>query len=135
MTRINRWIIGLASITLLVMVYVFQSTKWAYAMGVSDKEVAFVVNKSIRFVLNDILMIGVIYALFGKRQYVWFALIVQAAGIVFILVPYFVLKIHFNVGGGPLISFLHRLVLNPTLMLLLIPALWIQQHRQTDSKD
>lgn len=129
----HRWIVGLTSAILLVMVYVFQSNKLAYALGFNDKDVAFVVNKSIRFILNDIFMIGVIYALFGKRQYVLFALIVQAVGIVFILLPYFVFKIYFHVGGGPLMSFLHRLVLNPTLMLLLIPALWMQQ-RQTSKQ-
>ena len=49
---------------------------------------------------------------------------VQLAGLVFILVPYLVLKLGFDAGNGPLVSFLHRLVLNPTLLLLLIPAFY-----------
>jgi exosortase F-associated protein len=134
MTHTNRWIIGLTSSILLVLVYIFQSNKLAYHLGVTDKEIAFIVNKSIRFILNDALMIGVIFALFGKRQYVLFALLVQAAGVVFILLPYFILKLYFHSGNGPLVSFLHRLVLNPTLMLLLIPTLWIQHHKEHHDK-
>lgn len=124
---IKRWAIGGVSVILLVIVFVFQSKGMAGSLGISDKAVAFIVNKSARFVVNDLLMIGVIYSLFGKRQYVLFALVVQAVGIVFLLIPYFVLKLYFHASNGPLVSFLHRLVLNPTLMLLLIPALWLQE--------
>jgi exosortase F-associated protein len=87
----------------------------------------FIVNKSIRFLANDALMIGLLYALFTERKYVLFALWVQLAGFVFFLIPYFVLKLVFEANNGPLVSFLHRLILNPTLLIMLIPAFYYQK--------
>ena len=71
-------------------------------------------------------MIGLIFAIFYKRKYVWFAFGVQVFGFLVVLIPYFVLKLYFHAGNGPMVSFLHRLILNPTLMVLLIPAFWLQ---------
>ena len=129
----KRWVIGCLSALLLVIVFVFPARNLAQSLGIDSKDAAFMVNKTVRFVVNDLLMIGVIYALFGKRQYVWFAVVVQVAGIVLLLIPYFVIKLYFHASNGPLVSFLHRLVLNPTLMLLLIPALWLQQQNDKSS--
>jgi exosortase F-associated protein len=79
-------------------------------------------------------MIGLIYALFNRKQFILFAFLVQAFGLVFILTPYFILKLYFHAGNGPLISFLHRLILNPTLMILLIPAFWLQLQNEKNLK-
>jgi exosortase F-associated protein len=73
------------------------------------------------------LAILLIYALFYERKYVLFAVWVQVFGMVFVLIPYFIIKFNFPGYNGPLISFLHRLVLNPTLLLLLIPAFYYQK--------
>lgn len=122
-----RWIIGLGCVTGLVLVYLFQRYDVAGILGVEGKLNRFFVNRSIRFFLNDAFMIGLIYALFVERKYVVFALWVQLVGIVLFLLPYFVLKYYFPGYNGPMISFLHRLVLNPTLLLLLIPAFYYQR--------
>jgi exosortase F-associated protein len=100
--------------------------------GFEGKDVhRFLINRTIRFLANDFLMVGLIYALFRERKYVVFALWVQIAGLVFFLIPYFILKLRFPMYNGPLISYLHRLIMNPTLLLLLIPAFYYQrsQHR------
>jgi exosortase F-associated protein len=123
-----RIVLGIVSVAGLVMVFLFQRINIAAAMDVSDLYIyQFMINRSIRFVLNDFLAIGLIYALFGERKYVVFALWVQGIGIVFFLVPYFMLKIQYPAYNGPLLSFLHRLILNPTLLLLLIPAFYYQK--------
>ena len=83
----------------------------------------FAAAKTIRFLLNDLLMILLIYGLFFKRKYTLFAFYVQIFGVVFLLIPYLVLKSQYITYNGPLISYLHRLIVNPLLMLLLIPAL------------
>jgi exosortase F-associated protein len=70
-----------------------------------------------------------IYGLFQERKYVLFAIGVQLAGLLFVLLPYFILKFQYPAYNGPLISFLHRLVLNPLLMLLLIPAFYLQREK------
>lgn len=93
----------------------------------------YVINRTVRFLLNDLFAIGLIYALFPERKYVIFALWVQLAGVVFILIPYFVLKYNLPSYNGPLISFLHRLMLNPILLLLLIPSFYYQKLSQQNN--
>lgn len=95
-------------------------------LGITDPRWMFFMNRTIRFLVNDLLAIGLIYGLFGERKYVVFALWVQLAGLVFLLLPYSVLKYYWPAYNGPLINFLHRLILNPTLLLLLIPAFYYQ---------
>jgi exosortase F-associated protein len=119
---------GILCATGLVVMYLFfQHTDVAGFFGIVNRDVKFIVNKTFRFLANDFMMIGVLYALFYERKYVVFALWVQAAGLVFILLPYLVLKVVFHTGNGPLVSYLHRLALNPTLLLLLIPAFYYQR--------
>ncbi len=125
-----RWLVGLACLVGLVIFFLFQKINIAALMEIDGKTSVFIFNKSFRFVLNDVLMIGVIYALFGQRRFVYFAIAVQIFGVLFLLLPYFILKLYFHASNGPLISFLHRLVLNPTLMILLIPAFWLQSRNQ-----
>lgn len=126
MTR--RVVIGIFCSVGLLVVFLFQRIDLAGVMGIDGSSVGrFVINRSIRFLLNDGLAIGLIYALFGQRKYVVFGIWVQVFGFVVFLLPYFVLKVYFPSYNGPYINFLHRLILNPTLMLLLIPAFYYQQ--------
>ena len=122
-----RWVIGFFSVSGLVLIFLFQRIDIASLLNVKEGIYKFIINRSVRFVLNDTLAIGVIYALFAEKKYIVFALWVQLAGIVFFLIPYFVLKFNYPGYNGPLISYLHRLVLNPTLLLLLIPAFYYQR--------
>lgn len=122
-----RIVIGIVSITGLVTVFLFQQFDVAALIGVDEKVGRFFINRTIRFLLNDALALGLIYALFRERKYVVFALYVQVAGVFLFLLPYFILKIYFPRYNGPLISFLHRLILNPTLLMLLIPAFYYQR--------
>lgn len=124
----TRWLVGLLSVAGLVMVFLFQRFDVAALLGISDPPIArFLFNRTVRFLLNDAFAIGLIYALFKERKYVIFSLYVQVAGVVLFLLPYFVLKIYFPHYNGPMISFLHRLILNPTLLMLLIPAFYYQK--------
>ena len=129
MTR-GRIVIGVLSVAGLIAVFLFQQIDVAALIGVEVKSSRFLINRTIRFLLNDALALGLIYALFKERKYVIFALYVQLAGIFLFLLPYFILKIYFPRYNGPLISFLHRLILNPTLLMLLIPAFYYQKQLQ-----
>src|SRR5690606_14277352 len=111
--------VGIVCVAGLLAVFIFQRFD---AAGFSTGITNFIINRSIRFILNDLLTIGLIFALFGKRKYVIFSFWVQLAGVLFILMPYFLLKLKFPDYNGPLLSFLHRLIMNPLLLLLLIPA-------------
>ena len=122
-----RLLIGALSVAGLAAVFLFQHFNIASGFSMTDRLFNFIVNRTIRFLLNDLFAIGLIYAIFPERKYIIFSLWVQLAGVVFILIPYFLLKVFFISYNGPLISFLHRLVLNPTLLLLLIPAFYYQK--------
>ena len=111
----------------LVVVFLFQRIDIGAMVGIDNANWKFIVNRSIRFLLNDGLAILLIYALFQERKYVVFSIWVQLFGMFFILVPYFIIKFNFPYYNGPLVSFLHRLVLNPTILLLLIPAFYYQK--------
>jgi exosortase F-associated protein len=112
----------------LVLVFLFQRVDLLSVLGwPASNTTSFIVNRTVRFLLNDALTIGLIYAIFRERKYVIFAFAVQLLELVFLLLPYFVIKVHYPQYNGPLISFLHRLVLNPLLLLLLIPAFYSQR--------
>jgi len=90
----------------------------------------FVFNKTLRYLLNDNLCILMIYSLFYKRSYVMLGIYVELFGLVILLPVYFILKLAFEGDtelSTPLLSFYHRLVINPTLMILLILGLYYQQ--------
>ena len=118
------------SVSGLVLVFLFQRQNVAGMLGSQSNFWSFIINRSIRFIINDALAILLIHALFYERKYVVFSIWVQVFGMLFILFPYFILKFNFPTYNGPLISFLHRLVLNPTLLLLLIPAFYYQKKHQ-----
>lgn len=123
-----RCVAGAISIAGLVVVFVFQRIDVAAFLGLDASKVAhFIVNRTIRFAFNDLFAIGLVYALFVEKKYIIFSLWVQLAGVVLFLIPYFILKLNFPSYNGPLISYLHRLILNPTLLLLLIPAFYYQR--------
>ncbi len=123
-----RILIGLLSAAGLVAVFLFQGTDIANLLGYGDPAIhRFLINRTIRFLLNDAFAIGIIYALFNEKKYVIFSLYVQLAGVILFLIPYFILKLYWTTYNGPMISFLHRLILNPTLLMLLIPAFYYQR--------
>jgi exosortase F-associated protein len=122
-----RWILGVGATFGLVAVFLLQRYDVASWLGASGKTPLFIINRSIRFLVNDALAIVLIYSIFKERKYVMFSIVVQLFGMVFILIPYFIIKVNYPSYNGPLISFLHRLVLNPTLLLILIPAFFFQK--------
>lgn len=135
-TMLKRKIKGLSSKQLIIIclsilglasMYLFQKDLNAFfrQLGLSGYHL-FMVERSTRFIVNDLLMILLIYGLFLKKKYIVFAFYVQLAGIIFILVPYMIIKYH-TAYNGPLISFMHRLIINPLLLILLIPAFFYQK--------
>jgi len=111
----------------LMLLFLFQQASLVPLSGVSGTTWEFIINRTLRFLINDLLVVLLIHSLFQKRSYTQFALVVQVVGFALILLPYFVIKFQYPGYNGPLISFLHRLVVNPLLMLLLIPAFYFLQ--------
>jgi exosortase F-associated protein len=128
-TKSIRILIGVFCVLGLCCTFLFQHSAFLKIPGGGSDVRIFLLNKAFRYILNDFLMIGLIYSLFVKRTYVIFALYVQLLGIVLFLLPYFVLKLSFPSYNGPLVSYLHRLIVNPLLMLILLPAFFMQQRK------
>ncbi|RAW01283.1 exosortase F system-associated membrane protein [Pseudochryseolinea flava] len=128
-TKSLRVFIGILCVAGLCCTFLFQHAAFLKIAGGGSDVRIFLANKAIRYILNDLLMIGLIYALFVKRNFVIFAFYVQVIGVVLFLLPYFILKLNFPTYNGPLVSYLHRLIVNPLLMLILIPAFFIQERQ------
>ncbi|NMM48031.1 exosortase F system-associated membrane protein [Marinigracilibium pacificum] len=126
----------------LAVVYITQKWGWVdlitQSLGVDtgewEKITFFLWNRALRFVLNDIFAIAVIAGLFGKKDFVLIAILIQIGGFVLFFIPYVILKLYFPNYNGPLINFIHRLILNPVLMALLIPAFYMKQKQENDQK-
>jgi exosortase F-associated protein len=133
-----RLIIGLASVAGLLAIFVLQRYDFSHHIDfwISPTSLSkFIINRSVRFLVNDVCTIGLIYALFPYRKYVMFAISVQIAGVFLLLLPYFILKVYYPSYNGPMINFLHRLILNPVLLLLLIPAFYYQNKIERRIRD
>jgi exosortase F-associated protein len=128
---------------MLVMVFIFQKFDYFHwiqgLFGISFpawQYTPFVVNKVIRFLINDALCIFFIYLLFKEKKYMKVAFLLFLAELLIILPLYFWIKL--SVEGdselsSPLLSQIHRLIINPTLMILLIVS-FLYQKRRTASR-
>lgn len=90
----------------------------------------FVLNKAGRYLLNDLFSIAIIFGIFGKRKYVRFAFYLMTFGLLVLLPVYLVLYLSQPEGFSSMLSHLHRVVMNPLLMMLLIPAFYYQERLQ-----
>ncbi len=92
------------------------------------KEVNFIISRLIRFIANDLLCILLIYALFNNKRYVVFGFYMQLFGllVLFPIYIFFTLKAD-TYADYSIVVPLYRLVMNPILMVLLIPAFYFQQ--------
>ncbi|WP_340153044.1 exosortase F system-associated protein [uncultured Marivirga sp.] len=121
--------VALIIISLTALAIVFIGQRFDYSLLFSESlnsKYQFIVNRTIRFLINDNLVLLLIYGLFYKKKYVKFGLMVEAVGFFFLLIPYFILRFNTSIDHM-YISFIHRLIINPTLMVLLIPAIYIQR--------
>lgn len=87
----------------------------------------FIFNKVLRYLLNDLFAVAILYALFFQRKYLRFALAVMLFGLVVLVPLYLVIYLQQPPGLSSMLSHLHRLVMNPVLMMLLIPAFFYQE--------
>ncbi|MDX5324836.1 MAG: exosortase F system-associated protein [Bacteroidota bacterium] len=131
------WLYVLFGAVGLGLVYIFQDELFyqppftdpysrLYDIEAMDKG-RFVMSKLVRYFLNDSFALFIIVGLFRRRKYIRFAMLVFLFGFVVLVPIYLILTIYFY---GPFASYLnhiHRLVMNPVLMMLLIPAFYYQR--------
>ncbi len=121
--------IGFA-IVALIMVYLFQGLNYMEGFNLSANA-TFAANRSIRLIINDTLCMVLIAALFQKRSYL------RLAGIIFVIELFLILPIYLTIKlsmegpseiSSPLLSPIHRMIVNPLLMIILIAAFYYQRY-------
>jgi exosortase F-associated protein len=121
----------IGALVILVAVYLQQRFNYAellnyilpQALEISQGSAAFIVNKTIRLILNDLACLMLIIALFPGKIYMKAALYLFLIELIILLPVYFIIKL--NLEGpseisSPLLSQIHRLIVNPLLMFLLM---------------
>lgn len=93
--------------------------------------VHFIVKKITRLFLNDVSMLLIIFSLFQSAAILRLALFIQFVDLFLLLPIYLILKLSLEGDtelSVPILAQLHRLIINPTLMILLVPAVYLQRH-------
>lgn len=126
-----------AGIAGLALIYVFQDYLDPNTLlrDQISSTTAFIIKKSLRLILNDTCMLLIISAWFANASITKTALWVQAFDMFVLLPLYLVLKLSIEGTSEistPLLSQLHRLIVNPTLMILYIPAIYYQRINKKD---
>jgi exosortase F-associated protein len=97
-------------------------------------ETSYIISKIIRYALNDGFALLIIWGLFQNKTYMRFAMLVFAIGLFILLPLYLFLVLNHYQSTYTFLNHLHRLVLNPVIMMLLIPAFYYQQSLKKESK-
>jgi hypothetical protein len=124
-----------AGLFALSLVYVFQRTNYGLLLFETfeiapNQNFIFVINKSLRLLANDLICFFMIYSVFKEKNYRQVAMLVFMVELFVILPIYLLLKLSFEGTSeisSPLFSFIHRLIVNPTLMILTGMALAYQK--------
>jgi len=127
------------SLLLLALLYVFQQFDYLdFVTGIfrlprPGPTPSFIFNKTLRLILNDLLCFLLIFALFGETKYLKVAFLVFCFEFFLVLPLYLVVKLTMEGSSeisSPLLSQIHRLIVNPMLMLMLIVAFYYQRSRK-----
>ena len=97
----------------------------------------FVVKKIIRVIINDSCLLLIIHMWFADKKITQLAWKVQLADTLLLLPVYLILKLTLEGSSehsSPLLSQLHRMIVNPTLMILIIPGVYFQRLRRKNDK-
>ena len=121
---------GLALVTLMVM-YLFQRFDFSILTGEHSDNVRFIINKSVRFLVNDVACLALILAIFNKPNYLRLSAWIFLTELLVLLPLYFTLKLTLEGDSeisSPLLSQLHRMIVNPLLMIVLMMGFVYQDY-------
>lgn len=118
-----------AGIAILAAIYLFQRVNTAAILGELHPNLIFIINRTTRLILNDFACLIIILAIFREAKYLKIAFWIFLLELLVILPLYFVLKLSLEGASeisSPLLSQIHRLIVNPMLMILLIAGFFYQ---------
>lgn len=126
------------AVLLLFLVYVFQRVNYAgfifYLMsvdGLTFPNTAFALNRTIRLIINDTLSMVLIFALFQRRSYLKLSWTIFLFELLLLLPAYLWIKLTWEGPSeisSPLLSPIHRMIVNPLLMIVLIGGFYYQRY-------
>lgn len=132
LTKISFSVIG------LLLIFLFQKVSYVgwwneivpSAITIESSNLTFIINKTVRLVLNDALCMVLIWILFETKSYLKIAFILFLLEVGLILPVYFFFKLSLEGPtelSSPLLSQVHRMVVNPLLMFLLMAGFIYQR--------
>jgi exosortase F-associated protein len=100
------------------------SNTWQSHFG-DESKMAFVFNRVLRFIINELLGVSAIQLLFNNRKFTTVAFVIFSFGLFVFLPLYFWLD---SISPqSPITVMLHRITFNPVLIIILIPAFLYQK--------
>lgn len=133
--RWSRWLLGFLAALLMAALYVFQRKLFLFqdlAEASSFQYLPFILNRSLRLLLNDSLCLLLFLVIFNSKEELKLASIIFMIEMFLLLPFYFFLKLTLEGDSeisSPLLSFIHRLIVNPLLMIILLAGLLYQKFR------
>jgi len=126
----------LLAIAGLACVYIFQRKEvlGALCQCQINSESSFILMKTLRVVLNDLFMLLIIHFWFNNSSITRLAFWIQLIDMFVLLPLYLLLKLQLEGDSeisSPLLSQFHRLIVNPTLMILIFPAVYFQRLKKS----
>ncbi|HEX5169281.1 MAG TPA: hypothetical protein VFW11_08905 [Cyclobacteriaceae bacterium] len=125
------------AVLVLALVYLFQLFNFllfftnVLGLNVTFRpNTVFIFNKTTRLILNDLACFGLIYAIFQEKKYLRVAFYIFLFEISLLLPTYFIIKLSLEGDSeisSPLLSQIHRMIINPTLMILLMIGFFYQR--------
>jgi exosortase F-associated protein len=117
------------SITGIIATFLMQDFSFLETWTLGEQQ-EFITRKVLRVILNDLFMLVFIAAWFKDKRVTNLAIAIQLADGLILLPIYLIIKLSMEGTSeisAPLLSQFHRIIINPTLMILLIPAVYFQR--------
>ncbi len=129
-----------AGLLVLAISYLFQYTDFLFVITGArfSPEAHFIVNRVARIILNDLGTMAIVYAIFFKGGVLKIALLIQLIDLFILLPIYLAIKLPsegVSELSTPFLSQFHRLIVNPVLLILLVPAIYYQNMATKPSKN
>ncbi|MBN8650229.1 MAG: exosortase F system-associated protein [Cytophagales bacterium] len=134
----KRYALITLAMLILLIVYLFQKVSYAgminfilpESLTINHPYGVFIFNRIIRLIINDAACMLLIWSLFGQIKYLKAAFVVFLIELFILLPLYFVIKLNLEGASeisSPLLSQIHRIIVNPLLMLILILGFYYQK--------
>jgi len=118
---------------LLVFIYQRHLLGWLQSAFNPGSHWPFILSRSFRLVANDLICVAVFVAVFNRAAEVKLATAIFLLELTVLLPAYLIVKLQWEGTSeisSPLLSFFHRLIVNPLLMLMLLAGLMVQRFQQ-----